>query len=86
MAYFNPANELIANGNIRTLQGSNFNDLEKSLKRGEVLVAKYENLSFFVCPCLNSDEIFQQFERRYDAGEYLSRKYFAVPQDSANLL
>jgi len=81
--YFRPDNQLEVRKLNYVLQYSEF---ISQLRPGEVLVGKYFNLIFYAYPKLDSEAEFACFEKMYSKGNYVSREFFAVPEDSKNFL
>ena len=74
--YFNPPLELRKVG--RSLNGSDYNSLQRQLREGEQLYGLYDRGIFFCAPLLGSPEEWEEFDRQYMSGLLLSREFYAV--------
>ena len=79
--FFSPSDELTS---FRKLTGEGYQILLDQLRQREVLVGKYEIDKTCLCPVLDSETGFEEFETNYRLRYYKSREFFAVPEDSKN--
>jgi hypothetical protein len=74
--YFHPANLLTNAG--RRLIGENFAQLTSQLANGEILIGSYGKIMWEICPVLDSQSEYDEFEGQYRRGFLLSASYYAV--------
>lgn len=76
--YLNPPEKIKEVG--RPISGSNYNDLTRQLRAGEILVGLFDRGIFKIAPHLYSPEEFDEFDRQYMSGMLISRYFFAASE------
>jgi hypothetical protein len=66
----------------RCSNASSFLAMRSELKAGEVLIGAYDRGLFWICPVLNDQKEFDEFESQYDHGLLLAREFYIINKNN----